>query len=332
MADVARLAGVSQQTVSRVVNGKTNVTPEVRTRVERAIQQLQYHPNVAARALAGNRAMNVGVVALGVPFYSNTAMLYGMAEENWKHGYGTSVITVENAGGARLREALQHHLAAGVAGIVILTSLVTAEDTVRALRPTVPVVLFAPEGDDRPGVITLSESAGAALATRHLLDLGHETVWCIAGPSDWMANAARMNGWSGELARAGRTVPPVLHSDWTAESGYAAGLLIAANPAITAVFASNDDVALGAIKALADSEVRVPEEVSIVGFNDVPFSEYFRPALTTVRIDFFEVGRACSRGIMATLAGTPQAESTLTPPTLVLRASTAPPSARAAVS
>jgi DNA-binding LacI/PurR family transcriptional regulator len=180
-------------------------------------------------------------------------------------------------------------------------------------------------------VITLNESAGAALATRHLLDLGHETVWCIAGPSDRMANAARMDGWSGELARAGRTIPPVLHGDGTAESGYAAGRLIAANPTVTAVFAANDDIALGAIKALADSAVRVPEEVSIVGFNDVPFSEYFRPALTTVRIDFFEVGRACSREIMATVAGTPQAATTLPPPTLVVRASTAPPSARAAV-
>jgi DNA-binding LacI/PurR family transcriptional regulator len=328
MADVARLAGVSQQTVSRVVNGKANVTPEVRARVERAIQQLRYHPNVAARALAGNRAMNVGVVALGVPLYANTAMLYGITEENWKHGYGTSVITIENSGGARLREAVQHHLAAGVAGIVILTSLVTAEATVRDLRPNLPVVRFAPYGGDRPGAITLDESAGAALATRHLLDLGHETVWYIAGRSGWMSNTARMDGWSRELTRAGRTVPPVLHSDWSEESGYAAGRHIASNPAITAVFASNDDVALGAIKALTDCGVRVPEDVSIVGFNDIPATEYFRPALTTVHIDFFEVGRACSNAVLANLAASAGDPPVLPPPTLVVRASTAPRSAR----
>jgi DNA-binding LacI/PurR family transcriptional regulator len=328
MADVARLAGVSQQTVSRVVNGKTNVTPEVRERVQRAIQQLQYHPNVAARALAGNRALNVGVVALGVPLYANTAMLYGIAEENWKHGYGTSVITIANAGDDRLREAVQHHLAAGVAGIVILTSLVTAEDTVRDLRSTLPVVLFAPDGDDRPGVITLNESAGAALATRHLLDLGHETVWCVAGRTEWVAYAARMDGWSQELTRAGRSVPPVIRSDWTVESGYAAGRHIASNPAITAVFAANDDLALGVMKALADQGVRVPEDVSIVGFNNVPFSEFFRPALTTVSIDFFEVGRACSREVMANLTETPRTGTPLPPPTLVVRSSTAPPAPR----
>ncbi|WP_108250254.1 LacI family DNA-binding transcriptional regulator [Planctomonas deserti] len=332
MADVARLAGVSQQMVSRVVNGKTNVTPEVRERVERAIGQLRYHPNVAARALAGNRAMNIGVVALGVPLYANTAMLYGITEENWTHGYGTSVITVDRVSGPRLREAVQHHLAAGVAGIVLLTSLAAADEAIGDLTPTVPVVLFGPGGDDRAGVISLDDATGAALATRHLLELGHETVWYIAGRSDWTADGGRREGWENELRRAGRTVPPVLPSDWTAASGYAAGERIAADPAITAVFASNDDVALGACKALADRGVRVPEDVSIVGFNDVPFAEYFRPGLTTVRLDFFEVGRACAREVVANIAGDRRADPALPPHTLVVRASTAPPAARRSAS
>ncbi len=327
MADVARLAGVSQQTVSRVVNGKTNVTPEVRERVERAIQQLRYHPNVAARALAGNRAMNVGVVALGMPLHANTAMLYGITEEDWDHGYGTSVITIEKVSGPRLREAVQHHLAAGVAGIVLLTSLAAAEEAIGDLKTSVPVVLFGPEGDDRPGVLSLDEASGGALATRHLLELGHDTVWYISGRSDWTTDRGRREGWSNELRRAGRVVPPVLPSDWTAASGYEAGLRIAADPSITAVFASNDDVALGACKALADRGVRVPEDVSIVGFNDVPFAEYFRPGLTTVRLDFFEVGRVCAREVIANIAGERRTDRALPEHSLVVRASTAPPPA-----
>lgn len=322
MVDVAKLAGVSQQTVSRVVNHKSNVDPAMRARVELAIEQLRYKPNPAARALATSRSMNLGVLSFGLSLYGPSEALYGIAEEADGRGYETSLIPIENVDPGTVTRAVERLIAGAVDGIILLTSVRSAVHALDGLDIDVPIVLFGPGEPGSSRVVTVDEEAGARAATRHLLDLGHETVWHVSGRHGWLANDARIRGWAGELSRSGRVTPPLLESDWTTASGYEAGLRIADDPSITAVFVSNDHAALGVLKALADRGVEVPGDVSIVGFDDVPQAAYFRPALTTVRVDFAEAGRACVRQVLAMLADD-ESEASLATPRLVVRESTA---------
>lgn len=328
MVDVARLAGVSQQSVSRVVNQKPNVDAALRERVERAIAQLGYQRNPAARALATNRSMNLGVLSLGLSLYGPSEALFGIAQEADRNGYETSLVPVDRADRATVAAAARRLVAGAVDGIVLLTSVQAAVDALSGLDLDVPVVLFGPGAVEDASIVTVDEEAGARAATEHLLALGHRTVHHVSGVEGWLADAARVRGWSRVLSEAGRTVPAPIPSDWTTASGYEAGLRIADDPSVTAVFASNDHVALGIVKALTDRGLRVPEDVSVVGFDDVPQAAFYAPALTTVRVDFAEVGRACVRRILAALDGAESSSLQPSRPELVVRTSTAPPAPR----
>ncbi|MGN7800378.1 LacI family DNA-binding transcriptional regulator [Leifsonia sp. 22587] len=326
MIDVARLAGVSQQTVSRVVNGSPNVAPEVRDRVETAIQQLRYRRNPAARALANGRTMNIGIVSFGLAQYGPSVALSGIADEARAAGYATNLVTLGDVDRATMKAALEHLVEDSVDGIVVLAPVDAALEAISGLDAGVPLVVFEPGASEGTLSVATDEVAGAELATRHLLDLGHETVWQVAGPSGWLGSEARLRGWARTLASAGRVTNRVISGDWSTRSGYAAGREIAGNPTITAVFVANDQMALGVVKALADAGLRVPEDVSVVGFDDVPESQYYRPALTTIHLDFEEVGRLAVDRILHLMRGGEADPLPRVSPTLVVRQSTAPPS------
>jgi DNA-binding LacI/PurR family transcriptional regulator len=325
MIDVARLAGVSQQTVSRLVNGDTNVRPEIRERVEGAIRQLQYRRNTAARALATKRTMDLGVISFGLTQYGPSVALSGIADEARKAGYATSLVTLEEVGVESIRRGLDHLVAESVDGIIVLAPVQSAMTALSALPTAVPLVVFAPGADEGMASVAVDEVLGARLATRHLLDLGHETVWHVSGPQGWLGAEARIRGWREELASAGRVANVDFEGDWSPESGYMAGREIAANPEITAVFVANDQMALGVLSALAEAGRSVPEDVSVIGFDDVPESRFYAPGLTTLRLDFSEVGRLCVERILDLMKGTALAPVPLLQPELVHRSSTAPP-------
>jgi DNA-binding LacI/PurR family transcriptional regulator len=176
--------------------------------------------------------------------------------------------------------------------------------------------------------VSIDEVEGARMAVRHLLDLGHETVWHVQGPPGWLATTARSRGWSEGLSAAGRFAPPPLEtSDWSAAEGYRAGRELAANRDVTAIFAASDPFALGVVKALDEAGIRVPGDVSIVGFDDVKESPYFLPALTTVALDFEEIGHIAVTRILAMIRGEAQGDIPLIQPRLVVRDTTAPPHA-----
>jgi LacI family transcriptional regulator len=174
-------------------------------------------------------------------------------------------------------------------------------------------------------VVTIDQFAGAQLATQHLLDLGHETVWHVAGPRDWPEALLRIEGWRATLSAAGVRTPPMLHGDWSPRSGFEAGRELAASPDVTAVFAANDQMALGVLHAFHRAGIKVPEQVSVVGFDDMPEAEYFSPALTTIRQDFDEVGRRGLQTLMSMIddSGADVPEIPVTP-RLVVRSSTGP--------
>ncbi|MFJ8109153.1 LacI family DNA-binding transcriptional regulator [Streptomyces sp. NPDC096132] len=332
--DVARLAGVSQKTVSRVFNDEPYVSSDVRRRVLEAAGQLGYRRNNAARALASGRTRSIGVVTLGTALYGPASLLMGVERIVRDTGYALRVVNTMEGDAAGVAGAVGSLLDQGVDGIVISEPIDEAGDGVDApLRVDVPVlVIGAPSPVTAPTVLTAGDGADlmARAATEHLLALGHATVHHLAGPQGWYAARDRLEGWRATLTAHGRDVPPVVTGDWSAASGYRAGRELAADPDVTAVFAANDDMAIGLIRALAEAGRRVPQDVSVVGFDDVPVAAYVTPPLTTVRQLFDAVAQEGLKRLVHTIEN-PDADplpSSGPPVDLVIRASTAPPPSR----
>ncbi|SDT70145.1 LacI family DNA-binding transcriptional regulator [Jiangella sp. DSM 45060] len=330
MADVARIAGVSHQTVSRVLNHHPNVRQATRDRVVAAIEELGYRRNLSARALVTRRTNTLGVVAFDTTLYGPASTLFGLEQAARDAGYFISIVSLKTINRKTVGEALDYLAAQAVDGLIAIAPQVEAAAAVSALQGHVPVV--AVEGGEADGmpVVAVDQTRGAELATRHLLDLGHRTVWHVAGPADWLEAEGRRRGWRRTLEAAGIAAPPVVAGDWSPRAGYAAGRHIAdaarAGRA-TAVFVSNDQMALGLLRALHEAGIRVPQDVSIVGFDDIPEAEFLTPPLTTIRQDFAEVGRK-SIALLLDLIETgpgPETARVVVAPALVTRASTAPP-------
>ena len=324
MADVAAMAGVSHQTVSRVLNDHPYVTPETRERVTRAIAELGYRRNPAARALATRRSRVLGVVTTGASQFGPANTLLGMEEQARAAGYFVCLVSLPQVDREEMRGALEHLCEAGVDGVVVLAPVQASVDAATGLSVGVPLVVV--EGSTAEGHRTVvDQSLGARLATRHLLELGHRTVHHVRGAADWLDADARLHGWRCELEERRARVPDVLSGDWSAASGYAAGLRLAADPEVTAVFVANDQMAVGVLLALAEAGRAVPEQVSVVGYDDIPEAAFLHPPLTTVRQDFPEMGRRCVQRLTAMIDGQPLTREVSVAPDLVVRASTAPP-------
>lgn len=328
MADVARLAGVSHQTVSRVLNAHPSVNPQTRARVETAITQLGYRPNTAARALVTRSTRTLGVVSVDTSHYGPSSTLFAIEGAARAAGYFVNFVSLSVVDRQNMAQAIDHLMAAGVDGLVAIAPLRAAVEALRGVSTDVPLVeLEATDAFAESGVVVDQRSGGRA-ATRHLLDLGHETVVHISGPPGWLEAEARVLGWQSALADAGREVRPVESGDWSARSGYDAGKRLAGRVArgeVTAVFVANDQMALGLVRALHDEGLTVPDAVSVVGFDDIPESAYFLPPLTTLRQDFGEVGRRCIETLLARISGEPLPPRPPIQPELLVRSSTAAP-------
>jgi DNA-binding LacI/PurR family transcriptional regulator len=192
------------------------------------------------------------------------------------------------------------------------------------LPPGVKVVAIDSDAGDRYSVVDTDQADGAHKAVKHLLDLGHETVWHLAGPEESFASERRAAAWRNTLSATGRTVPPVIRGDWSADSGYTAGLRLADEPGCTAVFAANDHMALGLLRAFREKGKSVPEDISIVGFDDVPEASSYAPPLTTVQQNFADIGNRCvDNALQQIRTNTTKHGVTLVPTRLVIRESTA---------
>lgn len=328
MHDVARLAGVSHQTVSRVINGHPNVRAATRDRVLRAMQQLDYRPNALARGLATRRSRAIGVLGFDAELYGPSSTLLGIQRAAQEQDYAINVVTVaERDTTGSVERAVGMLAKQSVEGVIVIAPSHAAALAVRDLPRGLPVLaLEASFGRDMP-VVVIDQFTGARLATEHLLELGHRTVWHVTGPSDWPEAVQRIEGWRAALGGAGTPVPPTLAGDWSARSGYEAGRQLAATPGVTAVFVANDQMALGVLHAMNQSGIPVPAQVSVVGFDDMPEAEFFLPALTTIRQDFNEVGRCGLKTMVEMIDGVEIAAETRVSPHLVVRGSTARPPA-----
>jgi DNA-binding LacI/PurR family transcriptional regulator len=330
MADVAAAAGVSGQTVSRVVNASPRVNPATRARVESAMQRLGYRPHRAARALRTGRTQTIGLVVATLATVGNSRMLQAVTAAAAERGYGLTVATAsgpESAGDAFARLHDQ-----GVDGAIVLNEATPFAAAVPAAAGFELVLVDAPTDRLATGVhiVQTDHFAGAQAATSLLLALGHRHVGHLAGPTDSFAAAERERGWRSALADAGLPASPPVRGDWSAASGHTAAELLIAGPADspTAVFAANDQMALGALRAFAEAGRAIPHDLSVVGFDDVADAADYRPPLTTVRQDFDRLGR---RAVEVLIDGVERSEPAaapildLIPTALVDRASTAPP-------
>ena len=324
--DVAKLAGVSAQTVSRVSTGTDVVRPATRERVLRAMQQLGYTPNRAARALRNGTYGAIGLVAhrfgrTGEALTTEAVVRAAEAED-----YAVTLLTVRDPAAEDWEPAahrLPHQAIDGL--IIIRAERATAESL--ALPQGMPVAVSDSRFSGHYPSVVADQVQGTRDATQHLLDLGHKNVHHLAGPEGSGPARVRAGAWQRCLEEAGIQPPRLWRGDWTPESGYLMGCQIAQDRSITAVFSANDDMAFGLIRALHEAGLRVPQDVSVVGFDAITLSEFSSPPLTTVRQDFNQIGVELVRLVLAQVRHGSETvrDRVLVPTDLVVRASTAPP-------
>ncbi len=324
MADVARLAGVSHQTVSRVLNGHPNVSRHTRSAVLAAIGDLGYRPNAAARTLVTGRTNVLGVISFDTTLYGPASMLYGI-ERAAHPGYSVAIASLTALDHRSLDEAVGRFLDQAVEGIIVIAPQTSAVQAIAGLAADIPLVAVGC-GTQAPLLsVAIDNAAGALRATQHLLDLGHQTVHHIAGPDHWLDAQEREAGWRRALLAAGAAEPELFRGDWSARSGYEIGHHLARLAGVSAVQCANDQMALGLLRALGERGIRVPADISVVGFDDIPEAAYFGPPLTTVRQDFGELGRRAVHLLLGRISGERQQQVVPVVPDLVVRESAGPP-------
>jgi DNA-binding LacI/PurR family transcriptional regulator len=323
--DVARLAGVSHQTVSRVLNDLPNVRPATRVRVEDAIKQLRYRPSTAARSLVTRRSRTIGLITTGNPDYGPSSILLGFTEAARNARYLVSISSMLETDVASMRAAVELLLSQNVEAIVLIAAHRGALEAIQGIDLGVP--LIAVESSGRVGFhsVSIDQFRGAYDATSHLIALGHRSIAHVAGPEDSMDATERVRGWQAALSEHGLVAHEPLQGDWSPASGFACGLAIAAE--YTAVFSANDQMALGVMHAFGTRGIRVPQDVSVIGFDDIPEAEHFTPPLSTVRQDFAELGRTVMSTLLEVILDESLEEAPHPVPVLVARESTAPPRA-----
>jgi DNA-binding LacI/PurR family transcriptional regulator len=321
--DVARLAGVSYQTVSRVLNNSESIRPSTKQRVLEVIAEIGFRPNQAARALVTSKSRTLGVLSAQTAHYGPATSLQAIETAAREAGYMISTANLVSSDYESIVENIEYLTNQLVEGLVVISPQVKVFDAIKDLDITIPLVTLDSTGRDAPRSLSVDQISGARQATRYLIDLGHKEIVHLAGPQDWIEAEARMQGFLEEINEAElRTHPPIL-GDWTAEFGYHVGRELLLYRDFTAVFAANDQMALGLLHAFREAGLDVPGDVSVVGFDDIPEARHYWPPLTTVHQDFSEIGRRAVAILLGELHGETHAEHEQILPTLRVRDSAA---------
>lgn len=328
--DVAQLAGVSFGTVSRVLNDAPDVSNSTRERVLKVIQDIGYRRNRTATALVTNRSTSIGILSDGSPRFGPAGTLMALENVARKKGYDTTVISVDKPYDSSVQAALDSLDDTGVGGIIVIAPVVEMAAAVRRASCRVPLEMIAAGESSTPNVFTYSENQelGARIATEHLIGLGHTNIAHFAGSMEWFDGRVRKRGWESALRDAGLAPGLCVEGDWTPGWAYQAGLqLVHGGKIPQAIFAASDHTALGLIRAFAENGIRVPQDVSVVGFDDIEGSDYFLPPLTTVRQDFNALALMSTEVLIGTMEGH-EVDRTPIAPTLIVRDSAIPAAVR----
>lgn len=305
MQDVAKEAGVSSQTVSRVANGSGAVRPETRKRVEEAMAKLGYRPNYAARSLKHGKFNNIGVILSSMTTYGDSHILYGITEAANASGYAVTLLTIDKRSQYTLESAVNHIKQMPVDGVIVIFEKQASDFDEFIPSPELPVAIISEDPANHCPTIDADQYGCSTAIVEYLLSKGHKTVYHIAGPSYSRAAISRAQGWRDALKQYGIPAPPTYIGDWEADSGYQAGLALAHEPDCTAVYAANDQMAYGAIQGLITAGKRVPEDISVVGVDDSLSGMIPRLNLTTMRMKFHDIGQKAFALVKAQCEGKP---------------------------
>jgi len=324
--DVADRAGVSHMTVSRVLNGHPNIRASTRDKVMKAIDEMSYTRSSIARALATNRTMRIGAIVDNPGFFGPNSVLRAIEVAARENGYALSSFSAGEGKDRRVDAGVMELLTQGVDALCVIAPRASSLDLLRQQAIGLPTLVVKEEPDEQMHTASVDQRAGATAAVRHLIDLGHRKILHVAGPPDWFDAKARTEAWRAALEDAGLPVVPPVIGDWSSDSGYVFGQTLDLGDA-TAVFVANDQMALGLMHGFAERGIRVPDDVSVVGFDDAPDARHYLPPLTTVRQDFTLLGRVVIGELLAAIEGAETEARELIQPELRVRASTAAPRA-----
>lgn len=322
--DVAKQAGVSHMTVSRVLNGHPNIRETTRERVLQAIDEMNYTRSSIARALATRRAMRIGVLVDSPVQYGPNSTLRALEGAARDAGYAISAFSVSDDDGMQIDSGVVDLVTQGVDALCVIAPRESSLDLLGQQATGLPTVVIKSEPHADMHTAGVDQCQGAKLAVSHLISLGHRHILHLAGPRDWYDARVREQGWRDALTAAELPVTDAAVGDWTSDFGYEYGSSLELGDA-TAIFAANDQMALGLIHGLSDRGIRVPEDVSVVGFDDLPDARHFLPPLTTVRQDFAALGALALQLIIAAIEGESTDEHEMIEPVLIVRRSTAAP-------
>ncbi len=301
--DVARLAGVSHQTVSRVLNEHPSIRPETKKRVQDAIAVLDYRPNLAARALVTSNSRTIGILSATIGEFGPTSSIAGIEDEARAQGYSVSTVNLPETTPEAIGDSIRQLSREQVSGIVVLAPQARVFNVLRGMAVEVPFVSLQTASGSDGFTHSVDQVAGARLITEHLIALGHTDILHVAGPQDWIEAESRMRGYLDAMREADLPTYPPIRGDWTADFGYFAAQELSRRRDFTAVFAASDLMAIGLMHGFRDAGLEVPGDVSVVGFDGIPVSAHVWPTLTTISQDFPEQGRRAVRMLLAELRG-----------------------------
>ena len=320
--DVARLAGVSYQTVSRVLNHSPQVSPRTRAKVEAAMQQLNYVPNRVAQQLAGKATRTLGLATSDLALMAPAQIASAIQQRASRAGYHL-VIAMRSHNSAA--DTVNELLAQRVDALMVNLPLAASEaEQIQTLCGTRPVIFMDVEPEAKVAQCQYSNACGARAAVEHLVTLGHRKIGLLNGPPDAISAQSREAAWRAALSAHQLTPFCVLQGDWSARSGYQAMLQQLPHRLPQALLVANDQMALGAMRALHQHGVAIPGQISVTGYDDTAESAWYQPPLTTVRQDLHALGEQCVETLLAQLEDRAPPKRSLEPE-LVLRETTAAP-------
>ncbi|WP_158589045.1 LacI family DNA-binding transcriptional regulator [Alginatibacterium sediminis] len=297
LKDVATRAGVSHQTVARVVNNAGKVAAETRVKVEKAIAELNYVPNRLAQQLAGKKILSIGFASIDISLHTISAIMAGIKDQAQQHGYSLAVSVMDGTDHQSCVRAVNELVEQRVDGIII-NSLATHMSTeeFKQLNLSIPCVFLDADPNLNASQINHDQSQGAYLAAKHLLDLGHRDIAIINGPDQIRVCELRLHGWRQALTEANIEPTMVLNGAWDAQSGYdCASRLLSQGNSLSAILVGNDQMSLGVLRAISDRGLQVPHDISVVGFDNQDDCAFYHPPLTTITQDSGELGRQSVR-------------------------------------
>jgi len=320
--DVAKLAGVSHQTVSRVLNNHSSLKPATRERVEKAITELSYRPSNAARQLVTSQSRLIGVLIAEAELYGPASILNAMEKVARHEGYSLISIAVSANSPESWREAIDQLRNLNIDGVI---TIALPSEIVKEIENSLDgaiIVIVDSEPSKKFDVVNIDNIYGATIATQYLIDAGHTEILHVTGPENGYEANKRKVGYETTMKAAGLK-PEVIVGDWSIAKGFVAGVKVSKlKKRPTAVFCANDHLALGMIKAFSEAGIDVPGDISIIGFDNIPESGYLIPALTTVSQSFDELGNNAIERMLLQLRAGSKKEAVMIKPALVLRSST----------